>query len=250
MTCKAIILDYIGTLIEPQNYSLEASRIKLHTALCEAGLKTDADKFMEAYKTAHEKYRKIRYEELKEVTNAIWVSEALCNAGCKATVNDPRLKTGLNVFFQDFINSFRLRPYAKKLLGKASAHGKVGLISNFTYAPAIYASLRKLHINKFFNAIVISHSVGWRKPHRKIFDEALRMLQVDACEAVYIGDSPTEDVIGSKAVGMKTVFVASRFNTLADFKKCGLEPEYIFRDLKEVNNELHEILQTLSIARR
>jgi HAD superfamily hydrolase (TIGR01549 family) len=238
VTCKAIILDYIGTLVEPHNYSLEASRIKLHTALHEAGLKTDIDRFMEAYKTAHEKYRKIRYEKLKEVTNTIWVSEALSNIGCKITINDPRLKTALNVFFQDFIDSFQLRPHAKKLLSKASENGKVGLISNFTYAPAIYASLRKFAINRYFNAVVISDSVGWRKPHRKIFEEALRKLQVTASEAVYVGDSPTEDIKGAKAVGLKTVFVPSKFYSVADLTKCCEKPDLIVADLLELCKNL------------
>lgn len=80
MTCKAIMLDYIGTLVNPCNYSLEASRLKLHDALCKAGLRTDTEEFLETYKKAHEKYRVIRYEKLKEVTNAVWVAEALTAA--------------------------------------------------------------------------------------------------------------------------------------------------------------------------
>ncbi|HEX9262020.1 MAG TPA: hypothetical protein VF893_05780, partial [Candidatus Bathyarchaeia archaeon] len=116
MTYKAIIFDYIGTLVEPRDYSLETSREKLHVALRQAGLETDASKFKEAYRSAHEKYRKIRYEKLREVTNAIWVSEALCNLGYKTTRDDSRLKEGLNVFFKDFIDSLRLRSNAKNLL--------------------------------------------------------------------------------------------------------------------------------------
>ena len=241
MTCKALILDYIGTLVEPCNYSLETSRLNLHTALHEAGLETDINKFMEAYKTAHEKYRKIRYEKLREVTNAIWVSEALIDAGCKTNVNDPRLKAALNVFFQDFINSFQIRPHAKKLLSKASANGKVGLISNFTYAPAIYASLRKFRINRYFNAVIISDSVGWRKPHPKIFQEALMKLQITASEAVYVGDSPTEDIKGAKAVGLKSVFVPSKFYSAADLAKCGEKPDVVVEDLWELCKNLSEI---------
>ena len=41
----------------------------------------EKSKFLEAYNEAHLKYRKIRYEQFKEVTNAVWVSEALCNLG-------------------------------------------------------------------------------------------------------------------------------------------------------------------------
>ena len=124
---------------------------------------------MQAYSVAHEKYRKVRYEQLKEVTNAVWVAEALANVGFKVTPEDDRVKAALNVFFQDFIDTLELREGAKKLLKQAQARCKVGLISNFTYAPVIYKSLRKLGIKGFFNAIVVSEEIGWRKPSSQIF---------------------------------------------------------------------------------
>jgi HAD superfamily hydrolase (TIGR01549 family) len=238
-----MILDYIGTLVEPRNYSLEASKINLHKALCEAGLTTNTETFMRAYAEAHEKYRIVRYEKLREITNAIWVSEALHNAGCKVTSEDSRLKAALNVFFQDFIDSLELRPHAKKLMKTAASNCKVGLVSNFTYAPAIYASLRKFRINQFFHAVLISETVGWRKPHRTIFDEALKKLQAKAEDTVFVGDSLTEDICGAKAVGMRTIFVASHFNTLAELQECGAKPEFVFRNLKEICLKLPELFQ-------
>lgn len=243
MVIKAVIFDYIGTLVEPTNYTLQESKIKLHNALCQAGLTTNIDEFMDAYTKTHEKYRIIRYEQLKEVTNAIWVSEALTNIQCPATLGDARLKEGLNVFFQDFVDSLKLRPYAKRLIKKASEYFKIGLVSNFTYAPAIHASLRKLHIDKFFNAIVISEAIGWRKPHGIIFKEVLRALNIKPEEAVLIGDSPTEDINGAKAVGMRTILVASRFNTLINVEKHCEKPDLIFKDLEQIYLNLPEIIK-------
>jgi len=242
LATKAILLDYIGTLVEPRKYTLNDSKLKLHKALCQAGLSTDKEEFMKAYAKAHEKYRLVRYKQLREVTNAVWVSDALNAVHCKVTVEDPRLKTGLNVFFQDFIDSLELRPNAKKLIKTAHERCKVGLVSNFTYAPVIYASLRKLGIDRFFSAVVVSEAVGWRKPHRTIFDAALCSLHVAGDEAVFVGDSPLEDVDGAKAIGMRTVFVASCFNTLNDVKKCCMKPDMIFSDLAEICLELPQIV--------
>lgn len=242
MAIKAIVFDYIGTLVEPKNYTLQESKLKLHDALCQAGLTINIEEFMDAYTKAHEKYRIVRYEQLKEVTNAIWVSEALTNIQCPVTVEDARLKEGLNVFFQDFIDSLKLRPYAKKLIKKASEHFKIGLVSNFTYAPVIHASLRKLHVDKFFNAIVISEAIGWRKPHSIIFNEVLQALQVKPEEAVFIGDSPIEDINGAKAVGMRTIFVASCFNPPGNVDKHHGKPDLIFEDLEQIYLKLPEII--------
>ena len=245
MTCKAVLLDYIGTLVEPQNYTLETSKRNLHRVLCQVGLKSSRKEFLEAYAEAHEKYRKIRYKELREVTNAVWVSETLNNINCKTHPEDPRLKGALNSFFQDFINSLKLRPHAKKLIKTAAEHCKVGLVSNFTYAPAIYASLRKLGINQYFNTVLISQEIGWRKPHRIVFDQVLKILQAEPNGALFVGDSPTEDIKGAKTLGIRTVFVESQFNTLANLKKCGVQPDIAVQDLKEVCNKLTELIQQM-----
>jgi putative hydrolase of the HAD superfamily len=242
MSCKAVIFDYIGTLVNCRNYSMDASKLKLYNALVAKGFGVEKDSFLAAYDSAHKKYRKVRYEELKEVTNAVWVAEALNNLGFEVKADDCSVKAALNVFFQDFIESLELRDGAKKLIKQAQQRGRVGLISNFTYAPVIYKSLRQLGINEFFNAVVISNEVGWRKPSCQIFQEALNRLRVQAGDAVYVGDSPIEDIKGAKAAGLKTIFVPSQFNTLKDLKASEQEPDCIANDMATVSLNLKQAL--------
>jgi putative hydrolase of the HAD superfamily len=231
---KAVLTDYIGTLVNSRSYSIDASRKKLHKALTETGFETGIAEFLEAYTEAHEKYRVVRYEQLREVTNAVWVCETLNKLWYNASADDPRIKTALNVFFQDYVDSLELRPYAKKLTKRMKENCKLGLVSNFTYAPVIYASLRKLGINHFFDAVLVSDENGWRKPHKRIFLEALRKLQVTAEEAVFIGDSPLEDIKGAKEIGMKTVFVPSQFFSLKDLQDSRKKPDFVAGDLKQI----------------
>ena len=239
---KAVIFDYVGTLVNCKGYSMDESKKNLYHALLGEGFNVAENKFMAAYSAAHEKYRKVRYEQLREVTNAVWVAEALCNLGYKVTADDDRVKAALNVFFQDFIDTLELREGAKKLLKQAQSKYKVGLISNFTYAPVIYKSLRHLGISGFFNAVVVSEENGWRKPSSHIFQEALERLQVNADQAVYIGDSPIEDIKGAKQAGLETVFVASQFNTLKDLLDSQQKPDFKAKDLKTISQNLNPIL--------
>jgi putative hydrolase of the HAD superfamily len=242
MTCtKAVIFDYVGTLVNCKSYTMEASRLKLYRALVSEGFEVSEDRFISAYTVAHEKYRKVRYEQLREVTNAVWVAEALSNLGFQVTPDDSRVKAALNVFFQDFIDTLELREGAKKLIKQAKAQCKVGLISNFTHAPVIYKSLRHLGINGFFNAVVVSEENGWRKPSSRIFQDALSKLQVQACEAVYIGDSPIEDIKGAEDAGLKTVFVPSQFNSLKDLLGSQQKPDFIAGDLESISEGFDEV---------
>jgi HAD superfamily hydrolase (TIGR01509 family) len=242
MPCaKAVIFDFVGTLVNCRNYTFDTSREKLHSALVNEGFDVAKEKFLESYLLSHEKYRKVRYEQLREVTNAVWVAEALGNLGFEVAADDCRVKAALNIFFQDFINTLELREGAKKLIKQAQKQCKVALISNFTYAPVIYKSLRKLGISDFFSVVVVSEEVGWRKPSSHIFQHALNKLQVQANEAVFIGDSPIEDIKGAKQAGLKTIFVPSQFSSLEDLLESRQEPDFIAKDLKTISQNTDQI---------
>ncbi len=240
---KAVIFDYIGTVVNCEGYSMDASKLKLYTSLVDEGFKVTQNSFMEAYGRAHEKYRLVRYQQLREVTNAIWVAEALNDLGYKVKPEDPYIKSALNVFFKDFIDSLRLRAGVIKLFQKAAAYGKVGLLSNFTYAPVVYFSLNHLDVSKFFNTIVVSDENGWRKPSPKIFKDALDRLQVTAEEAVYIGDSPLEDIKGASDVGIRTVFVRSQFYSFDDLAESSQNADFTAKNLLEVYEKFNQITQ-------
>ncbi|MFA5572496.1 MAG: HAD family hydrolase [Crenarchaeota archaeon] len=241
MTCKAIIFDYIGTLVNCRNYYMANSEIVLYRSLVAENFELDKKQFLDAYRTFHKKYRIIRYQQFREVTNAVWVAEALTSLGVAVTPDDIRLKTALNMFFQDFIKTVELREGAMKLLKETSEKFRLGLISNFTHGPVIHKSLRKLGIDSLFNVIVVSDDIGWRKPSPLIFEDMLKRLKVRTDEAVFIGDSPLEDIKGANDFGLKTVFVQSQFNSLKDLIDSQQVPDYTVDDLLTLFTKIHEI---------
>ena len=238
-----MLFDFIGTLVSVRGYSLEVSKMKLYRALCEAGFNVEHERFLDAYTKSHEKYRVIRYQQLVEVTNAIWISDALNLLGFETSPEDSRIKTAVNIFFEDYLDSLKTRKCAKKLLKALSVENyKLGLVSNFTYAPLIYGALRKTGLNGFFDAVLVSADVGWRKPHVRIFEEALKRLGVKAEEAVYVGDSPEEDVKGAKQLGIRTIYVISQFYPLESLNRSMQNPDAIAKNLCEAGRKLGEML--------
>lgn len=231
---KAVIFDFIGTLAIVADYSYERSERKLYDSLHSVGFNVDYPDFVEAYEQAHQKYRTIRYQQLKEVTNAVWISEALNTLGYKITPDDGKICTAINMFFEDYIQSLKLRPNAVKILEKLASNFALGLVSNFTYASVIHTGLQKLEIRNFFDSVLVSHDFGWRKPSTEVFQEILRRLNVVGEESVYIGDSPLEDIKGAQSVGMKTVFIPSQFYSLADLEKASVHPDFKINDLAEI----------------
>lgn len=243
LSIKAVMFDFIGTLVNVKGYSLEISKMKLYNSIVDASFKVSKEDFLAAYSQAHEKYRVIRYQKLIEVTNAIWISEALNSLGFKTNPEDTRIKTAVNIFFEDYLKSFRLRKCAKQTLETLAENYKLGLISNFTYAPVIYAGLRRVGISNFFDVILVSDAFGWRKPHARIFEEALKRLGIRAEEALYVGDSPEEDIKGAKQLGIKTVFVASQFFPIKKLRESEQKPDIIARNMCEAKRKIQDIIR-------
>lgn len=242
MTIKAVIFDYIGTLVNCRGYNMADSEDNLYRALKAEGFGIEKESFLAAYNRAHKKYRVVRYEHYQEVTNAVWVAEALTNLGFKIAADDPRVVAGLDVFFQDFIDTLELREGAVELLEELGKSYRLGLLSNFTYGPVIRKSLEKIGINQHFNAIIVSEEVGWRKPSPVIFQDMLLRLGVAKSEALFIGDSPLEDIKGALNMDIKTVFVPSQFNSIEDLAESKLMPDYSVLDLPGLLKELKKIL--------
>ena len=69
-------------------------------------------------------------------------------------------------------------------------------------------ALGALRLRDRFDSITTSEEVGAGKPNPRAFALALQKAGAASAEAVYVGDSPSRDVRGAKAVGMRTIHVA------------------------------------------
>lgn len=54
--------------------------------------------------------------------------------------------------------------------------------------------------------VVSSHSLGWQKPHERIFARALDISGAHAAEAVMVGDRLLQDVWGAKRMGIRGIW--------------------------------------------
>jgi HAD superfamily hydrolase (TIGR01509 family) len=70
---------------------------------------------------------------------------------------------------------------------------------------AIRDMLRRYGFEPYMRSVVVSAEEGWRKPHRSLFEKALRETGAAPHEAVFVGDSPYHDICGAKAAGMRAV---------------------------------------------
>ena len=62
-------------------------------------------------------------------------------------------------------------------------------------------------LRPFFDAVVVSGDVGVKKPDPAIFAPALEQTGLATDEALFVGDSPEDDVAGARAAGLRPVLI-------------------------------------------
>jgi len=87
---------------------------------------------------------------------------------------------------------------------------RMGLVSNTPWGTPHYLwekQVEKFALAPLLEVCLFSSGVGYRKPHPTIFREALRRLGIRSEHALFVGDTPAEDMAGAHAVGMRTVLI-------------------------------------------
>jgi HAD superfamily hydrolase (TIGR01509 family) len=129
-------------------------------------------------------------------------------------------------------------PGAQHVLAELKRTGfRLGLVTNTSLPHAIIVEeFQRLSLYDYFDTVVCSSEIVFRKPDRAMFDVALRALNVAPKETIFVGDSYHADVVGAQQVGMKTIWL----NPNRDSVPGEVKPDYDIAGLEEIL-ELAEI---------
>ena len=106
---------------------------------------------------------------------------------------------------------------------------KLAILSD---APSREAWLRICHVNLhyIFTLAVTFDDTRERKPSPKPFLKVLELLDVEPSEALMVGDWAERDIVGAKAVGMRTAF--ARYGDSFNTKEHGAD--FDLKDISEL----------------
>jgi FMN phosphatase YigB (HAD superfamily) len=94
----------------------------------------------------------------------------------------------------------------------------------------VWEDWRRFGLADAIDGVTSSHSVGWQKPHRAIYDRALELAGAQASEAFMVGDRLDADILGAKRLGMRAVWR----RTEHEQAKVDVAPDATIRDLTEL----------------
>jgi putative hydrolase of the HAD superfamily len=117
----------------------------------------------------------------------------------------------------------------------------VACVSNaFMGADVLNRILDERGLGQYSSFTVSSCELGYRKPHPRIYEEALRLAGVSGPEAVFVGDRVDADVEGPAALGMRTVLTHQYRQE--DPSRAKVAPDAVIRHLSELPAVLRRML--------
>ena len=116
-------------------------------------------------------------------------------------------------------------------LNEFKKHYRLGIVSD---AQRVFCTpeMRMLRLEDFFDALVISSDYGFRKPDPRMFYIALAMLDVQASETAYIGNSYHTDILGAKAAGLAVGGLIRQSEGSKQKYMEGKAPDFVSGDLR------------------
>lgn len=103
----------------------------------------------------------------------------------------------------------RLYPHVREALNLLRAKEYPLAVVTDAQSAFARAELNKVGLLEYFDPIVVSGDLGYRKPDRRLFQAALDRLGVPAEQTLFVGNDMHRDVYGARQVGMRTVLFDS-----------------------------------------
>lgn len=185
-----MLLDALGTLVE-----LEPPWTHLAAALG-----VEADEGMVRAFEAEMRYYREHSDEGRDAD-----SLADLRRRCAAILSR---ELGREIPVETMMGAIRFRPFPDAPPALSELRG-VGLtlvcVSNWDCSlPQV---LERCGIGRLLDGVVTSAEAGARKPDRAIFERGLELAGCGAADALYVGDTPAEDLDGAGSAGIRAMLI-------------------------------------------
>ncbi len=233
---KAIGFDLFNTLIIAKPHILDEAMGRLINSLRQSRLSFDHEQFKKSYQEATLTFVTKAQKDGRETHNRFWICAALQSQGYDILPDDARIAIAVEAYFSAFFLHCFLVPDTKEMLSTLRKVYRLGLLTNFTHGPAAREIIDTLGLNPFFDVVLISGELGYRKPHPFVFQQLIKYLGVEKDKILYVGDDPEPDITGAQRAGLQPVLT-----TYVRDHNIPFMPGIFFRDAEKVDCKVPKI---------
>jgi HAD superfamily hydrolase (TIGR01549 family) len=130
-----------------------------------------------------------------------------------------------------------LLPGARRIIRKLGGGFDLGIVTSGN-RPRVRRQLRDFGLADYFSTCVCSEDVSKKKPHPAPLRLALKYLQADPEECVYVGDT-AEDIEMARRAGVRPIGVLGPFPTAKRLRAAC--PDMILRSIRDLPDYLRAL---------
>ena len=204
---KALGFDLFDTLITVAIPNRLEAPERMLQSLQGQGIAVDATTFFPVYHEVVTEFLATARREGKESHNRFWISTALQRVGQRVEPDDGRIAWAVEAYFSAFLDYAVALPGTHALLNTLKQRGyRLGLLSNLTHAPAARQILAQLDLASFFDVLLVSGDLGYRKPHPTVFRRLIASLDTPQEQIAFVGDDVDADIHGAQRSGLQPIW--------------------------------------------
>ena len=212
----ALLFDLGGTLIYFEGDKEEVIHQANHAlarAVQDLGYDISEYVLINAYETRLQRYFGHRDDDLIEYTTRRLLTDLLADHGYPDAPEED-VRAALQAMYEVFEANWHVEEDALPLLKMLKEYDcKLGLVSNAADDDDVQRQVDNAGLRPYLDVVFTSSVAGMRKPHPKMFEEAMQALGVtDLSRVLMVGDRLNADIAGAKKMGMQAVWITRRVN--------------------------------------
>ena len=239
---KAVIFDLGNTLLYFNgNWKTiyEQSDLALVSSLKQSGLELDYELFRADFRNRLKTAHRLREIDFREVSTTDVLNAALETYGypnVSSSIIEAALASLYAVSQAQWLVEDDCVPTLQTL---HKQRFKLGLLSNAGDDVDLQTLVNKAQIRHFFDFVLSSEKIGYRKPHESYFHAGLKNWKFDYDQIAMVGDKLHADILGANKLGMYSIWITRRAKVTS--MDDGIEPSATISSLSELPDLLKQI---------
>ncbi len=239
---KAVIFDLGNTLLYfngSWDDVYERSDLAMASTLILSGLEIDKSAFREDFRGRLKAAHKQRELDHLEVSTTNILNESLELFGypnLAPEIIESALASLYAVSQEQWLVEDDCLSTLKKL---RSLRYKMGLLSNAGDDVDLQTLVNKARIRPFFDFVLSSEKIGYRKPHAAYFEAGLKNWDLKIDQVAMVGDKPHADILGANQLGIYSIWIKRRAELIPQDEN--IKPDAVISSLSELPELLRKI---------
>ena len=235
---QMIIFDYGHTLVYEDYFDLEKGGNAFYEHIADKS-KVDRTSFVAHTVELYRAYSRSRRELYLELPCDCFTKYLREYYDIEFDVDETELQEG----YWDATSPPNPMPGADELLSFLTQSGiRTAVLSNLWYNEDVLSRrINRLLPHADFEFYISTHTYGFRKPHKQIFELALKKAKLSPSDVWFCGDEPLADIHGAHEAGLTPIWFVAQMDCPYKFSgEANPTDSHIFiQSLKEIEDMIN-----------